>query len=116
MDRSLDLSSGNPNPRHSWPKFSLLISVFLWLLGWQAIVWFVPIKPRIIIGTNQSLMGFSPDGTTLVTASDPNLSPSSAIYHLWDTGTGQHLGTIGDGGRNILPNVVYCSQRNLLGE
>jgi WD40 repeat protein len=101
----------------SWSKWSLFLLVLLWLVAWGAIVCLVPVQPRLVINADhESLMGFSPDGTTLVTAIDADPHLSSSTYHLWNTRTGQDMGTIGQGDRNILPNVVYCSQRNLIRE
>src|SRR5439155_24973814 len=101
--------------KRSWPWFSTLISAFLWLLAWEAIVWFVPIRPRAVIptdnpetDTSEFLMGFSPDGKMLVTSvgeRDPALP--ATICHLWDIRTGQDLGAIGSEEKNILHNVVY---------
>src|SRR5262245_26841951 len=108
----------------SWPKYSLLLSVLLWLLAWQAIAWFVPIQPRTVIlspgdlesGGSLYLTGFSPDSTTLVTAVEPDPNMPGQIYRLWDVSTGQDLGTIGRKDKTILPNVVYVSQRDLVNE
>jgi WD40 repeat protein len=110
--------------RGSWSKFSLLLSVFSWLLAWQAIVWFVPARPRQVIRipkdleseTAQYLIGFSPDGNSLLTGDERDPAKPGTIFHLWDVATGQHLGTVGDDETNTLPNVVYSSPRNLLEE
>jgi hypothetical protein len=31
----------------SWPQLSLAVSVLLWLLAWEMIVWFVPVQPLV---------------------------------------------------------------------
>src|SRR5260370_37298329 len=112
------------SPKIRWPKYSLVLSVFLWLLVWEAIVCFVPVQPRLVIRTSEDLenegslylTGFSPDSTTLVTAVEPDPNERGQIYRLWDLETGQDLGVIGSKERTILPNVVYCSQRDLTRE
>jgi len=123
-----DASSANPaeviDAKSSWPKLYLAVSLFLWLLAWEVIVWFLPVQPRLSIRTDnpetetsEFLAGFSADGKTLVTSvggRDPVLP--GTIFHLWDTKTGQDLGTVGSEEKNALPNVVYSSQRNLLDE
>ncbi len=125
MMRSLSASlPETSDAKPSWPKFSLLISVFLWLLAWEVIVWFVPVQPRLVIRTDnpetetsEFLTGFSPDGKMLVTSAgerDPALP--GTIFHLWDVRTGQELGTLGSEKKNVLPNAVYSSQRNVLDE
>ena len=125
MIRSLPASLlETSDPKPSWPKLSLLVSILLWLLAWELIVWFVPVQPRLSIRTDnperetsEFLAGFSADGKTLVTSvggRDPVLP--GTIFHLWDTKTGQDLGTVGSEEKNVLPNVVYSSQRNLLDE
>src|SRR5713226_5090102 len=76
-----DSSPANPTEmsdcKPSWPRFSLVISVFLWLLAWEVIVWFVPAQPRLAIRIScnddsdleisENLAGFSPDGKMVVT-------------------------------------------------
>jgi hypothetical protein len=79
------------DPKPWWPKYSLLLSVFLWLLAWEAMVWFVPAQPRRVIHNPSDnveeratlyLTGFSPDGKTLVTAVDPDANEPGQIYRL----------------------------------
>ena len=98
-----------------WPKFSLLISILLWLLAWELILWFVPVQPRLAIRTSDYLAGFSPDGGTLVTTVQRDAILTGQI-RLWDLKTGRDLGLIGEEGTNLLPNVVYLPQRNLLSD
>jgi WD40 repeat protein len=111
-----------------WPKYSLLFSAFLWLLAWEAIVSFVPVQPRVVIASHkveteevdtdysEYFMGFLPDGRALVTTMGYDPNEPGQIYRLWDVNTGQDLGTFGRKDKTILPNVVYLSQRDLLGE
>jgi WD40 repeat protein len=106
---------GMDDPKPLWPKFLLLITVCLWLLAWELIVWFVPVQPRLAIRTSDYLAGFSPDGGTLVTAVQRDRYLTGQI-RLWDLKTGRDLGLIGEEGTNLLPNVVYLPQRNLLSE
>jgi WD40 repeat protein len=103
------------DPKPSWPKFSLAISVFLWLLAWELIVWFVPVQPRVLISTSDRLEGFSPDGQTLVTGLQHDSFLTGQI-RLWDVKNGQELEVLGEMGTNLLPNVVYSGQRDLLYE
>lgn len=122
------LSASSPessNPKPSWPKYSLLLSVFLWLLACEAIVWFVPVQPRLAIRIrcnddldpeiSENLAGFSPDGKMLVTTIE-RITQLTGQFHLWDAETGQDLGIVGKEGTRLLPNVVYWPQRNLLTE
>jgi hypothetical protein len=122
-----DSSAANPTEmsgrKPSWPKLSLFVSVLLWLLAWEVIVWFVAAQPRLVIPTHnletqtsEYLMGFSPDGRTLVNAVEQGPNQPGIVYHLWDTRTGQDLGMIGNEKKNFLPNVVYCRQKDLLKE
>jgi hypothetical protein len=107
-----------------WPKLSLVVSGLLWLIAWEAIVWFVPSHPRWVIrnpadgeeGFSQYLMGFSPDSKALVTAADLDPNMPGQFYRLWDVNTGEDLGTIGRKDKTILPNVVYASQKSLTRE
>jgi len=110
MDESSSaIPSGMAGRKPAWPWFSVLTSVFLWLLAWEAIVWFVPVQPRLVISTRdleaettEQLFGFSPDGRTLVNiVEDPN--ELGITYRLWDTRTGQDLGRIGDKEKNFWP-------------
>jgi WD40 repeat protein len=123
MSDSSPATAEMTHTKRSWPKFYLLIAVFLWLLAWELITWFVPIQPRLIIRTDdletlhrEYSMGFSPDGTVLVTSVERDPILPGAIYHLWDTRTGQDLGLMGSQEINLLPNVVYLSQTDLLAE
>src|SRR5207248_2164008 len=49
----MDNPSTNPveaaDRKGSWPKMSVFVSVLLWLLAWGAIIWLVPIRPRLVI-------------------------------------------------------------------
>jgi WD40 repeat protein len=106
-----------------WPILSVIASGLLWLMAWEVIVWFVPLQPRLILQGSEDLyflMGFSPDGKTLVTvAGDRDPAQPGQIYHLWDVETGNDLGVVGSIGavgsdeKTLLPNVVYRSQRDL---
>jgi hypothetical protein len=122
-----DSSPANPTEigdrTRSWPWFSLLVSVFLWLLAWEVIVCFVPVQPRLVIAAHdveaeesEYLMGFSPDGRAIVTAVEPDPNEPGQFYRLLDANTGRYLGTVGRTDKTILPNVVYLSQRDLVDE
>jgi len=124
-----DASSANPaevsDAKRSWPKWYVVVSVFLWLLAWEVIVWFVPVQPRAVIRIpwyedpdswiSENLAGFSPDGKMIVTTVERTTSMTGQI-HLWDANTGQDLGVVGKEGIRLLPNVVYCPQRHVLAE
>src|SRR5947209_6973739 len=99
----------------SWPKVCLLVSILLWLLAWEAIVWFVPVQPRVVLRTSDRLEGFSPDGQTLVTGPQHDSFLTGQI-RLWDVKTGQELETLGEVGTNLLANVIYSDQRDLVYE
>src|SRR5216684_3579107 len=99
----------------SWPKLSLVVSVLLWLLAWEVIVWFVPVQPRVVIRTSDRLEGFSPDSQLLVTGLMQDGFLTGQI-RLWDVKTGQKLEVVGEVGTNLLPNVVYVGQRDLISE
>ncbi len=113
------------DPKPTWPKISLAILIFLWLMTIEFIFWFIPAQPRWVIRNpsddveepaSLDLTGFSPDGKTLVTAVEPDPNEPGQIYRLWDVNTGRDLGTVGRKDKTILPNVVYVSQRDLARE
>jgi WD40 repeat protein len=117
MDDSSANSAETGDRKPSWPKWSLLISALLWLLAWQAIVWFVPVQPRAVLRTSERLMGFSSDGKTLVTMDEQDAGHyPRVLYHLWDANTGQDLGGFGHEEENNLPTIVYSSHRGWLDE
>jgi WD40 repeat protein len=123
MDGSSAHSTDIGDSKSSRPWLSLLVSILLWLLAWEVIVWFVPIQPRLVVAAHDEeteeseyLMGFSPDCKTLVTVMEPDPNEPGQIYRLWDVNTGQDLGTLGSREKTILPNVVYVSQRDLVSE
>jgi WD40 repeat protein len=124
MNEPSAISAEQSERMRPWPKVWLVISALLWVAAWEVIVWFVPIQPRLVIRTDnpetetsEFLAGFSPDGKMLVTfVGDRDPALPGTIFHLWDIKTGQDLVTLGSEEKNILPNVVYSCQRNLLDE
>jgi WD40 repeat protein len=118
MAEPLSPPSGNiPVAKRPWPKLSLLLVLFLWLLAIETIFWLVPVQPRIVMPTSGDLYlaGFSADSKTLVTTIEREGRDTGEI-RLWDITTGQELGIVGKEGTKTLPNVVYFPQRNLLDE
>jgi WD40 repeat protein len=61
------------------------------------------------------LEGFSPDGQILVTGLQRDEFLTGQI-RLWDANTGAELEVVGEAGTNLLPNVAYLGQRDLLYE
>jgi WD40 repeat protein len=109
------ISVGMSDHKRSWPTLSLLISVMLWLLASEMIIWFVPVQPRAVLRTSDRLEGFSPDGQTLVTGLQRDSFLTGQI-RLWDVNTGEELEVVGEAGTLLLPNVVYLPQRDFLRE
>jgi WD40 repeat protein len=106
-----------PLAKPAWPKLPFFAVLVAWLVASALIFWVIPVQPRFAIPTSIDfyLAGFSADGKTLVTTFRREASDVGPI-HLWDIRTGQYLGIVRKEGCNILPNVVYHPQGNLLDE
>lgn len=115
MDDSSNSPARASDTKLPWPKLSLVVSGLLSLMAWEVIVWFVPAQPRAVLKTSDRLMGFSPDGQTLVTGLQPHGFLTGQI-RLWSANCGEKLEVVGEAGTILLPNVVYLSQRDLISE